>query len=83
VITTFIIEFKEHLAPAKIANLKGILEGDGIGREQSGKFGLEVSRKSRVSFVAIQLNNWTAYGWLTWTSDPRLEPFDADSKPRR
>ncbi len=79
--TTFTIEFKEHLAPDKVSNLKGILEIDGIGREELGRFILQVTRENRVSGMAIKLNNWTNYGWLTWTSDPKLEPLDTKPAP--
>ena len=71
-VTTFTIEFKEHLSTERTSHLKGILLFKGTGRDEGRGFVLEVHRENRVSFTAITLNNWKAAGWLTWESDPEL-----------
>ena len=70
---TFTIEFRDHLKPEEISNLKGILLSFGIGRSETlHKFVLEVHRKAKVPKAALTLKNWNSYSWLDWSVDPEI-----------
>lgn len=70
---SFYVQFHEHLSAETTSNLKGILLSQGTDRGGKETFILDVHREKRVSFTAITLNNWVAYGWVSsWESKPPL-----------
>jgi hypothetical protein len=70
---TFTIEFRSHLKPEEISNLKGILGAFGIGQSESlHNLRLEVYRKAKVPQATITLKNWNSYSWLDWSVDPAI-----------
>jgi hypothetical protein len=71
---SFRIWFHEHLPQEQVSNLKGILQSSGLAQEGTDASTLDVHRKSKVSHVAITLNNWAASGWVSkWSSEPPLQ----------
>lgn len=74
--TKFNVRFAAHLSSTEVSNLKGILLSKGMeGNGAGATFTLVVSRPSRVSGLAITLNNWVTSGWIEeWTSIPPLIP---------